>query len=34
MLNNVIQKFKAQGIDVTVIGLNEASSTLIGRFST
>src|SRR5690606_26480667 len=24
MLNNVIQKFKAQGIDVTVIGLNEA----------
>ncbi|MFW2046688.1 SulP family inorganic anion transporter [Acinetobacter variabilis] len=34
MLNNVIQKFKAQGIDVTVIGLNEASSTLIDRFST
>lgn len=34
MLNNVIQKFKAQGIVVTVIGLNEASSTLIDRFST
>lgn len=34
MLNNVIQKFKVQGIDVTVIGLNEASSTLIDRFST
>lgn len=34
MLNNVIEKFKAQGIDVTVIGLNEASSTLIDRFST
>nr|WP_218951801.1 SulP family inorganic anion transporter [Acinetobacter sp. YH12041] len=34
MLNNVIQKFKAQGIDVSVIGLNEASSTLIDRFST
>ncbi|AUX89852.1 SulP family inorganic anion transporter [Acinetobacter sp. ACNIH1] len=34
MLNNVIQKLKAQGIDVTVIGLNEASSTLIDRFST
>ncbi|MCO8061564.1 SulP family inorganic anion transporter [Acinetobacter lwoffii] len=33
MLNNVIQKFKAQGIDVRVIGLNEASSTLIDRFS-
>ena len=33
MLNNVIQKFKAQNIDVTVIGLNEASSTLIDRFS-
>ncbi|WP_216934320.1 MULTISPECIES: SulP family inorganic anion transporter [unclassified Acinetobacter] len=33
MLNNVIQKFKAQGIEVTVIGLNEASSTLIDRFS-
>lgn len=32
MLNNVIQKFKAQGIEVTVIGLNEASSTLIDRF--
>lgn len=34
MLNNVIQKFKAQDIEVTVIGLNEASSTLIDRFST
>ena len=33
MLNNVIQKFKVQNIDVTVIGLNEASSTLIDRFS-
>lgn len=33
MLNNVIQKFKAQGIDVRIIGLNEASSTLIDRFS-
>lgn len=33
MLNNVIQKFKAQGIDVRIIGLNEASSTLIERFS-
>ncbi|MEQ1068918.1 SulP family inorganic anion transporter [Acinetobacter lwoffii] len=33
MLNNVIQKFKAQNIDVRVIGLNEASSTLIDRFS-
>lgn len=33
MLNNVIQKFKAQNIDVRVIDLNEASSTLIDRFS-
>ena len=33
MLNNVIQKFKAQGIDVRIIRLNEASSTLIDRFS-
>jgi SulP family sulfate permease len=34
MLNNVIEKFKAQNIAVTVVGLNEASSTLIERFST
>ena len=31
MFNTVVQKFKAQGIDVTVTGLNEASSTLIDR---
>jgi SulP family sulfate permease len=32
MLNNVVQRFKAQGVEVSVVGLNEASSTLIDRF--
>ncbi len=31
MLNTVVQKFKDQHIDVEIIGLNEASSTLIDR---
>ena len=34
MFNNVVQKFKAQGIDVQVTGLNEASSTLVDRYQT
>ncbi|OAL81743.1 sulfate transporter [Acinetobacter sp. SFB] len=33
MLNNVIQKFKAQNIEVEVSGLNEASNTLIDRYN-
>ncbi len=33
MLNNVVQKFKAQNIEVNIIGLNEASSTLVDRYS-
>jgi sulfate permease, SulP family len=33
MLNNVVQKFKDQNIAVNVVGLNEASSILIDRFS-
>ncbi len=32
MFNNVVQKFKAQNIEVIVIGLNEASSTLVDRY--
>ena len=32
MFNNVVQKFQAQGIEVIVTGLNEASSTLIDRY--
>ena len=34
MLNAVVQKFEAQNIQVKVIGLNEASSTLIDRVRT
>ncbi|WP_286832722.1 STAS domain-containing protein, partial [Acinetobacter sp. UBA3132] len=34
MFNNVVQKFKAQGVDVQVTGLNEASSTLVDRYQT
>ena len=33
MLNNVVQKFKVQNIEVNIIGLNEASSTLVDRYS-
>ncbi len=33
MLNNVVQKFKAQNIEVEVIGLNQASSTLIDQYN-
>lgn len=33
MLNNVVQKFKDQAIEVEVIGLNEASSTLIAQYN-
>ncbi|TCB51557.1 SulP family inorganic anion transporter [Acinetobacter sp. ANC 4779] len=33
MLNNVVQKFKAQNIEVEVSGLNEASNTLIDRYN-
>lgn len=33
MLNNVVQKFKDQNIQVEIIGLNEASSTLIDRYN-
>ena len=33
MLNNVVQKFKAQNIEVNIIGLNEASRTLVDRYS-
>ena len=33
MLNNVVQKFKEQNIEVKVVGLNEASNTLIDRYN-
>lgn len=33
MLNNVVQKFKAQNIEVEVRGLNEASNRLIDRYN-
>ena len=33
MLNSVVQKFEAKGIQTTLTGLNEASSTLIDRVS-
>ncbi len=33
MLNAVVEKFEAQGVVVEVLGLNEASSTLIDRIS-
>ena len=33
MLNTVVQKFRDQGIDIEVVGLNEASSTLIDRYN-
>lgn len=33
MLNNVVQKFKDQNIEVEVSGLNEASNTLIDRYN-
>lgn len=33
MLNSVVQKFKDQNIDVKVVGLNEASNTLIDRYN-
>jgi sulfate permease, SulP family len=34
MFNNVVQKFKAQGIEVKITGMNEASSTLVDRYQT
>lgn len=34
MLNSVVNKFKAQQIKVHIIGLNEASHTLIDQYST
>lgn len=34
MLNTVVQKFESQGIQVNIIGLNDASSTLIDRINT
>ena len=33
MLNTVVQKFEARGIQVELIGLNEASDTLIDKLS-
>jgi len=33
MLNAVVEKFEAQGVVVEVLGLNEASTTLIDRIS-
>jgi SulP family sulfate permease len=33
MLNTVVQKFRDQGINIEVVGLNEASSTLIDRYN-
>lgn len=33
MLNNVVQKFKDQNIEVAVVGLNEASSTLVDQYN-
>ena len=33
MLNTVVQKFKDQNIQVTVVGLNEASSTLVDQYN-
>ena len=33
MLNNVVQKFRDQNIEVEIMGLNEASSTLIDRYN-
>ncbi|EOR05763.1 SulP family inorganic anion transporter [Acinetobacter tandoii] len=33
MLNTVVQKFRDQGIEIEVLGLNEASSTLIDRYN-
>ena len=33
MFNQVIKKFELQGIDVQVMGLNEASSTLIDQLN-
>ena len=33
MLNTVVQKFKDQNIEVTVVGLNEASSTLVDQYN-
>jgi sulfate permease, SulP family len=33
MLNAVVEKFEAHGVVVEVLGLNEASSTLIDRIS-
>ncbi|WP_291374322.1 STAS domain-containing protein, partial [Acinetobacter sp. UBA6720] len=33
MLNAVVEKFAARGVVVEVLGLNEASSTLIDRIS-
>ena len=33
MLNNVVQIFKDQNIEVEIMGLNEASSTLIDRYN-
>ncbi len=33
MLNNVVQKFKDQNIEVKVVGLNNASSTLVDQYN-
>ena len=33
MLNNVVQKFKERGIDATVVGMNEATNTLIDQMN-
>ena len=33
MLNNVVQKFKDQNIEVKVVGLNEASTTLVDQYN-
>ncbi|MEL6456586.1 MAG: SulP family inorganic anion transporter, partial [Cyanobacteria bacterium J06623_5] len=34
VLDKTVQKFRRQGVEVTVVGLNEASSTLLNRLST
>ena len=34
VLDKTVQKFRRKGVDVTVIGLNEASSTLLSRLAT
>ncbi|MEL6778242.1 MAG: STAS domain-containing protein, partial [Cyanobacteria bacterium J06597_16] len=34
VLDKAVQKFRRKGIDVTVVGLNEASATLLNRLAT